>query len=136
MNKNNNELEKKRNREREIKERMETLEKLDFLGADAIIEYRELKRELKEVQQVTCYDKWFEDNKATLKYFFDTVAKEFMIKNKNEVVYSFTRDGEHILLYNGEKVNAIFLMELLRRYGYNIIIEYLMDTPLKMKICL
>ena len=115
---------------------METLEKLDFLGADAIIEYRELKRELKEVQQVTCYDKWFEDNKATLKYFFDTVAKEFMIKNKNEVVYSFTRDGEHILLYNGEKVNAIFLMELLRRYGYNIIIEYLMDTPLKMKICL
>lgn len=135
-NKDNNELEKKRNREKEIKERMDILERLDFLGADAVIEYRGLKKELKKIQQVTCYDKWFEDNRVTLKYFFDVVAKDFMMKDKDEVFYPLSKDGEYILLHNGEKINATFLIELLRRYGYSITIEYLMGAPTKMKIYL
>lgn len=100
---------------RETEARIEALEKLTFLGAGSIKEYRQLQKELAKLKNEDAYSIWFGENKEVLSQLFDKLFKKMAIYEEEKVEFK-VEEGQ--IIFKNEKLDFGFTVELLNRYGY------------------
>lgn len=100
---------------RETEARIEALEKLTFLGAGSIKEYRQLQKELAKLKNEDAYSIWFKENKEVLSQLFDELFKKMAIYEEEKVEFK-VEEGQ--IIFKNEKLDFDFTIELLNRYSY------------------
>ena len=118
---------------KEIKKRLSVIESFSMCGAETIIEYKELKKELQKLTGEDEYSKWFEENKQLIKKTFDIIFNELGIAEYNSI--TFRIEGNYaIIIDSNSKLQYCYLSELLRRYGFSIVYRTTEEGEMFMKV--